>query len=111
MSESLMFTHLKNYILEIYRRKFPEHNMLAYIRKWFISGLLVWLPIIVTFLVIRFLVDILSKSLLLLPPQFQPDKLLGFHLPGIGVLLTILIIFFTGVAAANFLGRRFMETS
>lgn len=83
--------------------------MIGYLRKCFISGLLVWLPIVVTILVIKFLVDILSKSLLLLPPQYQPDFVLGFHIPGIGVLITVLVIFFTGVIAANILGERLMS--
>lgn len=76
------------------------------IRKYFISGLLIWLPIVVTLLVIKFLVDLLSKSLLLLPPHYQPDVLLGFHIPGIGVILTLLVIFLTGLFAANFIGSR-----
>lgn len=80
----------------------------AFLRKSFVSGLLVWLPIIVTILVLKFLVDLLSKSLLLLPPQYQPDVLLGIHIPGIGVLITILVILLTGIFAANFLGRRLM---
>lgn len=79
-------------------------NMIAYIRKYFISGLLVWLPILVTVFVIKFLVDILSKSLLLLPPEFQPDALLGYHVPGIGVVLTLFVIFFTGLFTANVIG-------
>jgi uncharacterized membrane protein len=83
--------------------------MISYFRTCFISGLLVWLPIVVTLLVIKFLVDVLSKSLLLLPPHFQPDFLLGFHVPGIGVVLTLLVIFFTGVLAANFVGRRLVD--
>ena len=82
--------------------------MLAYLRKYFISGLLVWLPIWVTLLVIKFLVDILSKSLLLLPTEYQPDVLLGFHLPGVGVIITLVVIFSTGVLAANFIGSRLL---
>lgn len=82
--------------------------MIAYLRNYFISGLLVWLPIWVTFVVINFLVDILSKSLLLLPPDYQPDALLGFHVPGAGVILTVAVIFSTGVFAANFIGRWFV---
>jgi len=80
--------------------------MLAYIRKSLISGVLVWLPIWVTLLVVKFIVDLLSNSLLLLPTQYQPDQLLGFHLPGVGVMITLLVIFFTGAFAANFLGSR-----
>lgn len=79
------------------------------LRKYLISGLLVWLPVIVTILVLKFLFDLLSKSLLLLPPELQPDRLLGFHIPGIGVILTLLVIFFTGLFAANFIGRRIVK--
>jgi uncharacterized membrane protein len=78
-------------------------------RTYFISGLLVWIPIIITVFVIKFIVDILSKSLLLLPPQFQPDMLIGFHIPGIGVILTLLVIFLTGIFAANFMGQRLVR--
>ena len=79
--------------------------MMTAIRKYFISGLLVWLPIWVTLLVIKFLVDVLSKSLLLLPARYQPDALLGIHIPGIGVVITLLVIFLTGLFAANVIGR------
>lgn len=82
--------------------------MLSYIRKYFISGLLVWLPIWVTLLVIKFLVDLLSKSLLLLPPEYQPDKLLGVHIPGMGVVLTVFVIILTGMFAANFIGGKLL---
>jgi uncharacterized membrane protein len=80
--------------------------MIAAIRKYLISGLLVWLPIWVTLLVIKFLVDILSRSLTLLPHQWQPDVLLGFHVPGIGVMITLLVILLTGMFAANFIGSK-----
>lgn len=83
--------------------------MLAYMRKYFISGLLVWLPVWVTLLVIKFLVDILSKSLLLLPPHYQPDVLLGVHIPGAGVILTLVVILMTGIFAANFIGGKLLE--
>lgn len=80
--------------------------MISHMRKYFISGLLIWLPIWVTLLVISFLVDLLSKSLLLLPQRYQPDVLLGFHIPGIGMIITLLVIVLTGMFAANFLGER-----
>lgn len=80
--------------------------MLTFIRNCFISGLLVWLPIWVTLLVIKFVIDLLSKSLELLPRNAQPDMVLGFHLPGVGVVLTLLIIFLTGLLARNILGIR-----
>lgn len=79
--------------------------MMAYIRRCFISGLLLWLPIWVTLLVIKFLVDILGNTVTMLPREYQPDVLLGFHIPGAGVLITIMVIFFTGMIAANFFGK------
>jgi uncharacterized membrane protein len=83
--------------------------MIARVRKYLLSGLLVWLPIIITVWVLKFLVDLLSRSLLLLPPDWQPDKLLGMHIPGIGVILTLVVIFFTGLIAANFIGKRLVQ--
>lgn len=83
-----------------------RHKIMHSMRKYLISGLLVWLPLIITVLVIKFLVDILSKSLLLLPPQWQPDVLFGVHVPGVGVVLTLVVIMVTGLVAANFVGRR-----
>lgn len=74
-------------------------------RRYFISGLLVWVPIWVTILVIKFLVDLLDSILLLLPINYRPDALLGVHIPGIGVLIILIVILTTGMVAANFLGR------
>lgn len=78
---------------------------MSYIRRYFISGLLVWLPIWVTLLVIKFLVDMMSQTLSLLPHEYQPDEILGFHVPFIGVLITLLVIFVTGLIVANVIGR------
>lgn len=80
--------------------------MMAYIRRYFISGLLVWVPIWVTILVIKFLVDLLDNVLVLLPKPYQPDELIGFHIPGIGVIIILFVICFTGLIAANFIGSR-----
>ena len=79
---------------------------LSRLRRYFLSGLLVWLPIWATIVVIKFLVDILDNFLLLLPVGYRPDALLGFHIPGIGVVLTLLVIISTGIMAANILGRQ-----
>jgi uncharacterized membrane protein len=79
--------------------------MMQYLRRCFMAGLLLWLPIWVTLLVIKFLVDALGNTLTMLPHQYQPDALFGFHIPGVGFLITLIIIFLTGVVAANFMGR------
>lgn len=70
------------------------------LRRWLIAGLLVWLPLGVTLLVIRFVVGLLDTSLLLIPPPFRPD------IPGLGVVLSIVLVLGTGAIAANYLGRR-----
>jgi uncharacterized membrane protein len=90
--------------------KMPRVNkeykvMMATVRRYFISGLLLWLPIWVTLLVIRFLVEILDNTMSMLPRQYQPDNIFGFHIPGIGVVITLGVIFITGLIAANFLGK------
>lgn len=76
------------------------------LRKYFIAGLLVWIPLGVTVLVIKLLVDIMDRTLLFLPPQWRPDALIGFHIPGLGVVLSVAIVVGTGVVVANLLGRR-----
>ncbi len=76
------------------------------LRRYLIAGLVVWLPLGVTVLVIRLLVNVMDKSLLVLPARYHPDNLLGFHIPGLGVLLAVLIVLLTGVVVANFFGRR-----
>lgn len=83
--------------------------MIVRLRTYFISGLLVLIPVLVTLLVIKFLVDILSKSLLLLPEDFQPDVILGFHLPGVGVVITLVVILLTGFLASNYLGKKMLK--
>lgn len=72
----------------------------ALLRKWFIAGLLVWLPLGVTLVVIRFIVNLLDASLVLVPAAHRPE------VPGLGVLLSIAIVLLTGALAANLIGRR-----
>ncbi len=79
---------------------------MTFIRRYLIAGLLVWLPIGVTIVIIRLLVGFMDKTLTVIPRAYHPDTLLGIHLPGLGVVLTLLIVFLTGVIVANFFGRR-----
>lgn len=75
-------------------------------KKYFITGLLIWIPLAITIWVLKLVVDVLDQSLLLLPAAFQTESWLGIHIPGLGVLLTVLIVFVTGVFATNFFGAR-----
>jgi uncharacterized membrane protein len=75
-------------------------------RRYLIAGLLVWVPLGITLYVLHFLVTALDQTLLLLPERIRPDSLLGFHVPGFGVVLSFVILFATGALAANFFGAR-----
>lgn len=79
------------------------------IRRWLIAGLVVWLPIAATLIIVRFLVDLLDQTMLILPPGWRPEALLGVHIPGLGVLVSLLIVLGTGALVANFLGRQLLE--
>lgn len=81
------------------------------IRRWMLAGLLVWLPLVTTLLVLRLVVELLDQSLLLLPQPLRPENLLGFQIPGFGILLSLLLVLGTGALVANFLGRRLVELS
>jgi uncharacterized membrane protein len=75
------------------------------LRRYIIAGILVWLPIGVTIFLVRILVGLLDRTLVLIPQKYQPEALLGFAIPGLGILLTIIILLVTGVLAANIVGR------
>ncbi|MBR9814544.1 DUF502 domain-containing protein [bacterium] len=79
------------------------------IRRWLVAGLVVWLPIAATLIIVRLLVDLLDQTMLILPPAWRPDALLGMHIPGLGVVVSLLIVLVTGALVANFLGRRLLE--
>jgi len=76
------------------------------VRKYFITGLLIWIPLVITLWVLKLIVETLDQSLLLLPPEWRTEAFLGYHVPGLGVILTLVIVFVTGVFATNFLGAR-----
>src|SRR5882672_7214292 len=76
------------------------------LRRYLVAGLLVWLPVGVTILVFKVLLDLMDRLLLLLPIAYRPETLLGFWIPGLGALLAFLVLFATGVLAANLLGRQ-----
>ena len=75
------------------------------LQKYLIAGLLVWLPILVTVLLFRFLITLMDQTLILLPSQIRPEAIIGFKLPGLGLILTLLVLIVTGIFAANFVGR------
>jgi len=78
-------------------------------RKYFVTGLLILVPLIITLWVLSTVVGTLDQSLLLLPQQWRPDTLVGFHIPLLGTIFTLLIVFFTGLAARNFIGNQVLR--
>lgn len=76
------------------------------LRRYLVAGLLVWLPIGVTVLVFKVLLDLMDRVLLLLPAAYRPEMVLGFRIPGLGAVLALLVLFATGMLVANLLGRR-----
>ena len=86
-----------------------KHFVSGALRKYLITGLLIWIPLIITLWVLKVIFDTLDASLLLLPESFQTEHWLGVHIPGLGAILTIVVIFLTGVLATNFVGARLVE--
>jgi uncharacterized membrane protein len=78
----------------------------ATLRRYFVAGLLVWIPLVITLWVLKLLVDLMDQSLLVVPMQYRSEALFGFHVPGLGIILTAVIVLFTGALAANFFGRK-----
>lgn len=79
------------------------------LRKWLFTGLLVIVPGVITIAVLNWIVGTLDQTLQILPLAWHPDKLLGFHIPGFGVLLTLLILLVVGATASNFAGRKLVQ--
>jgi uncharacterized membrane protein len=76
------------------------------LKKYLIAGLLIWLPLAITLWVLDFIVSTMDRTLLLLPPSWHPDQVLGFHIPGLGLVLSVAILLLTGALAANIIGAR-----
>ena len=79
--------------------------MLA-VRKWLLAGLLVVVPVAITIGVLQWIIGTLDRTLLILPEAWQPDRLIGVHIPGFGVLLTLAILLAVGAVVSNFMGKK-----
>lgn len=78
------------------------------LRRYFITGLLVWIPVGITFWVIDFLVGTLDQSVALLPSSWRTESWLGVHVPGLGVVVMLAVVTLTGLVVANFIGQRLL---
>ena len=79
------------------------------LRKWFFTGLLVVVPGVITAWVLNWIVGLLDQTLQILPEAWHPDRVLGFHIPGFGVVLTLGILLAIGAIASNFAGRKLVQ--
>ncbi len=75
------------------------------VRRYLMSGLIVWVPVGITWLTFKFLLDLSDSLLTLLPERYRPDQLLGFHVPGFGVLIALIVLLLTGLLIANLVGQ------
>jgi uncharacterized membrane protein len=82
-----------------------RERLLRALRRYLINGLLIWVPVLVTVLVVRFILQLMDRTLLVLPKALRPDTLFGLHIPGFGAVLAVLIVLLTGLLVTNFIGR------
>ncbi|HUW25249.1 MAG TPA: DUF502 domain-containing protein [Gallionella sp.] len=80
-------------------------------KKYLITGLLVWVPLGITLWVLDLIIGTMDQTLLLLPAQWHPDRLLPFHIPGLGIILTLGVVLLTGLLMRNMFGQRLWDAS
>lgn len=78
-------------------------------KRYFITGLLIWAPLGITIWVLSFILGMMDQSITLLPIAWQPRALVGFNIPGVGALLTLFVVFITGLLTANFIGQHLVR--
>ncbi|HYA65875.1 MAG TPA: DUF502 domain-containing protein [Burkholderiaceae bacterium] len=77
-------------------------------KRYLMTGLLVWVPLALTLWILDFVITFMDPIMLRLPPALRPEQWLGFRVPGAGLLLAAIIVFLTGMLAANIIGQRFV---
>lgn len=80
--------------------------MISALRRYLMAGLLVWIPLGVTIIVVKMLIGLLDRTLVLLPAQYRPEQLFGVSIPGLGVIVAVVVVLFTGIIVANLFGRK-----
>jgi uncharacterized membrane protein len=93
-------------VTDTVRKAVPATARKWSLRRYLVAGVLVWLPILATIWVVTFIVHLMDRTLVLLPPAFRPQALVGFALPGVGALLAFAIVLLTGLIVSNLIGRQ-----
>ena len=88
---------------------FAERGLARRFRNYLVAGLLIWIPIVVTIWVVRFLSGILDQSIVLLPPPWRPEALFGRYVPGFGIVLALLVLVLTGLLVRHLIDDRIVE--
>ena len=86
-----------------------NRNLWPRLRRILVAGMLIWVPVGITLFILRILVNLADQTLALIPEQFRPEALLGFPIPGLGAVLSLLLLFVTGLVAANVFGKRIIS--
>lgn len=79
-----------------------------FVKKYLLTGLIVWVPLGITLWVLNLIFGTLDQTLTLLPEHWRPDWLLGFHIPGLGVILTAVVVLTTGLLVRNVFGQQLL---
>lgn len=79
------------------------------LKRYFLTGLLIWVPLGITVWVLKLLIGSMDQSLLLLPGRLRPESWLGMSLPGLGTILTVGVILLTGMLTTNIVGQRLIR--
>ena len=79
------------------------------IKKNLVAGILIILPISLTFYIVFLLVRVVDRILIFLPPQYNPQTYLPFNIPGVGLFFAVIIIFMVGLLARNYIGSKLIE--
>jgi len=83
--------------------------MFAKLRKYIITGLLIWVPLGITIFVIKLLVNLMDQTILLLPAGWRPEALFGLNIPGLGIVISSVVVFVTGFFLTNLAGKRIIK--
>ena len=97
-------------ILDPDKKASPGRHPARALRNYLIAGLLIWIPIMVTVWVVRFLSGILDNSIVLLPPSWRPEAVFGQYIPGFGIVLSVLVLLLTGILVRNLFGEKIVES-
>jgi len=82
---------------------------MKHLRTYLVTGLLIWVPLVITLFILTLLVDFMDQTLLLLPENFRPETLLGFRIPGLGAVLAAAVLLLTGLLVTNIVGRKLVD--